>query len=196
MTTKTKVSYKDVKKEAAKPKAEREAIVQGRNGERRIPRRYDLSQKRVTELRKNADGDFPNPYRKGGVYHGFVQALVDLGLDKAHSFADVKESMQKVMGAVERGDTTAWKVFADRAPKPDAANPKDLNGRIMQTATVIQRLTGVHPYGLKLAQMKSCVDILAGKDGQPLYKLHTGFSKTDRVRPVNDLKGKRGRKTK
>ncbi len=193
MATKT-VSYKDVRVEAAKPLADRQAVVKGRNGESRIPRRYDLSQKRVKELRKTSDGNFPNPYRKGGVYHGFVQALAELGADKAHNFSDVKKAMKKVMSKIERGDSNAWDLFANRAPRPGASNPKDLDGRIIQTATVLQRLTGVHPYGLKLAQMKSCVDILKGDNDQPLYKLHTGFSKTDRVRPVNDLK--RSRKTK
>jgi len=195
MTTKTAkpISYAVVRAEARKPVAERQAIVVGRNGEKRIPRRYDLDQGKVRELRKNADG-FPNPFRGGGVYHGLTQALINLGVDKAHSFADVKKAMQKVMSKIERQGTDAWSLFADRPAKKDAKAPKDLNGRIMQTATVLQRLSGNHRYGLKLAQLLACIDILAGKDKQPLYMLHTGFKKVDRVRPVNDLKGLR-RKT-
>ena len=192
MATKTKMTYSSIRKEAEKPVAERSAVVFGRDGQKRTPRRYHASQKRVVELRKTAGKGVPNPFRGGGIYHGLVQALINLGPDKGHDFPSVKAEIKKVMSGIERGETTAWKVFADRAPKKDAANPKDLNGRIMQTATVLQRLSGAHPYGLKLAQLLMCIDILAGKDNQPLYKLHTkGFVKTDKVRPTNDLKGRR-----
>lgn len=195
MTTKT-VDYKDVRAEATKPVAEREAIVKGRNGKMRFPRRYHMDPKRIVELRKDAGKSFPNPFRPTGVYHGFIQALIDLGIDKAHPFKDVKAEMKKIMSKIERGESNAWSVFADRLPKEDATNPKDLNGRIMQTATVLQRISGVHQYGLKLKQLKACVDVLSGKDKQPLYKLNTSFKRPEQVHPTNDLVGKRGRKSK
>jgi len=188
----------EVRAESFKPVSGRRNIVVGRkiNGEvqMRKPRRYALKPNELKELRKVAGGDFPNPFRTGGVYHGAVQALINLGLDKAHTFSDVKAEMQKVMSKIERQDTDAWSLFANRPPKKDAKNPKDLNGRIQQTFTVLQRLGGNHKYGQKLAQLKSCIDVLAGKDDQPLYMLNTSFNRPDAVRPTNDLKGHR-RKT-
>ena len=185
----------DVRAESFKPVAERREIVAGRkiDGEvqMRKPRRYALKPNEIKELRKEAGGDFPNPFRAGGVYHGAVQALVNLGLNKAHQFSAVKAEMKKVMSKIERQGTDAWSLFANRAPKKDAKNPKDLDGRIMQTITVLQRLGGNHKYGLKLAQLKSCIDVLAGKNDQPLYMLNTTFKRPDAVKPKNDLKGPR-----
>jgi|ETNvirnome_2_300_1030623.scaffolds.fasta_scaffold03603_3 hypothetical protein len=196
MATKTKV-YTDaeIRKESFKPVAERGYIIEGRkiDGEvqMRQARRYALKPNEIHQLRKEAGGEFPNPFRKGGVYHGAVQALINLGLDKAHTFSAFKAEMKKVMSKIERQGTDAWSLFANRAPKKDAKNPKDLDGRIMQTITVLQRLGGNHKYGLKLAQLKSCIDVLAGKDDQPLYMLHTGFVNYQAVHPTNDLKGHR-----
>jgi len=188
------VSYSAIRAEAAKPVAERSFVVKGRDGEMRQPRRYNLTPEAIKKLRKNAGKGFPNPFRPTGIYAGLTQALINLGVDKAHTFVAVKAEIEKVMSAVERGDSTAWDVFANRKPRNETTG-KDLNGRIMQTATVLQRLSGAHPYGLKLAQLKACIDILKGDDNQPMYMLHTGFSKADRVRPTNELKGLR-RKTK
>ena len=196
MTTKNAnpLAYSVIRAEARKPVADRQAIVKGRNG-MKVPRRYELDKKQIEELRKNAGSDFPNPFRAGGVYHGATQALINLGIDKGHTFKDVKSEMQKVMSKIERQGTDAWTLFADRPAKKDAKAPKDLNGRIMQTFTVLQRLTGNHRYGLKIAQLLACIDILAGKDNQPLYMLHTGFKQWNLVKPTNDLKGLR-RKSK
>ncbi|MBT6049178.1 MAG: hypothetical protein HOG49_20475 [Candidatus Scalindua sp.] len=196
MATKTKVlTDAEIRKESFLPVAERREIIPGRkiDGEvqMRKARRYALKPGELKELRKEAGGDFPNPFRSGGVYHGAVQALINLGLDKAHTFAQFKAEMKKVMSKIERQGTDAWSLFANRAPKKDAKNPKDLDGRIMQTVTVLQRLGGNHKYGLKLAQLKSCIDVLAGKDEQPLYMLHTGFKEARNVKPTNDLKGHR-----
>ena len=185
----------EIRAESFKPVAERQACIVGRkiDGEvqMRKPRRYALKPNEIKDLRKDAGSDFPNPFRQGGVYHGAVQSLVNLGLDKAHKFSEVKAEMKNVMSKFERQGTDAWSLFANRAPKKDAKNPKDLDGRIMQTITVLQRLGGNHKYGLKLQQLKACIDVLAGKDKQPLYMLHTVFSDARYVKPTNDLKGHR-----
>jgi hypothetical protein len=194
MTTKV-LKDSDVRAESFKPLSERREIIAGRvidgKVQMRKPRKYALKPQEIKDLRKNADGKFPNPFRQGGVYHGAVQSLINLGLDKAHKFSDVKAEMKSVMGKFERQGTDAWSLFANREPKKDAKNPKDLNGRIMQTITVLQRLGGNHKYGQKLQQLKSCIDVLAGKDDQPLYMLNTSFKRPDAVRPTNDLKNKR-----
>jgi len=193
MTTKV-LKDSEVRAESFKPVSERRECVVGRkiDGEvqMRKPRRYALKPTEIKDLRKSSDG-FPNPFRQGGVYHGAVQSLINLGIDKAHKFAEVKAEMKNVMSKFERQGTDAWSLFANRAPKKDAKCPKDLDGRIMQTITVLQRLGGNHKYGLKLAQLKSCIDVLAGKDDQPLYMLHTVFSDARYVKPTNDLKGHR-----
>jgi len=195
MATKT-IPYKEVRAESLKPLSERKAMVRGRDGELRVPRRYAMRATEIVGLRKEAGKSFPNPFRSGGVYHGVVQSLINLGVDKAHTFADFKGEMKSIMSKIERGESNAWDIFSKREPRKDAKNPKDLNGRIMQTVTVLQRLTGNHRYGLKLAQLKSCIDILADKDRSPMYMLNTGFKRPEQVRPTNDLKRRKTVKAK
>jgi len=190
MATKTKQAFtSEVRAESFKASKDRRAIVQGRKGKQK-PRRHALKDSRIRELRTEAGDSFPNPYQVGGVYHSLVQAAANLGVNKGHSFTALKAEMEKVMSKVDRGDQSAWANFANRKPR-NTETGKDLNGRIHQTAQVLQRLTGAHPYGFKLRQVRACIDILADKGGNPLYMLNTSFSKPERVKPRNDLKGKR-----
>jgi len=191
-TATTKQAYtKEVRAESFKPVAERKAIVKGRviDGETvmRTPRRHAVTDSRVRKLRDEAGTNgFPNPYQNGSTYHSSVQALFNLGPNEGHSFKEVKAEMQRIMKKVERGDTNAWDNFANRKPG-NAETGKDLNGRIHQNLTVLQRLNGAHPYGLKLKQVgKAAIHILEGKDGAALYMLKT-FDKVEQVKPRNDL---------
>jgi len=184
--TKTKTAFtKEVRAESFKPANERQAIVQGRK-EMKPPRRYALKDTRVRELRKESGDRFPNPYQAGGVYHTLVQALVVLGVNIGHSFSDLKAQMKKIMSEIDRDGQSAWDKFANRKPR-NPKTGKDLNGRIHQTAQVLQRLSGAHPYGFKLRQVRACIDILADKENKPLYRLNTKFTKPEQVNPVNDL---------
>jgi len=201
MTTATtkQVSFAtDFRTESLKPASERKAIVPGRkvDGETimRAPRRHAITDGRLRQLRKDADKDFPNPYQVGGVYHSVVQSLFNLGPNKAHTFVELKKEMEKIMSKIDRDGQTAWEKFANRKPR-NAATGKDLNGRIHQTVTVLQRLKGCHPYGFKLRQVKACLDILKGKDNSALYMLNTSFAKPERVKPRNDMLRQRKPKT-
>jgi hypothetical protein len=58
-----------------------------------------------------------------------------------------------------------------------AASTKDLMGRIVQNFRTLQRLGGVHPYGWKLRQLKTTVDIRRTEKGMYEFKLNTGSEK-------------------
>ena len=198
MATKRAKSYDEVQAEAARPFSKRRKIVVGRGGKRVSPRRYRIDTKEAAKMRAEGrkSGSFPNPHRLTGWYGISVQALIDLGIDKAHSFKDVKAQIiaiaKKVPKTIGGKESNAWVQFRDRQAK-NATTGKDVNGRIIQTYQVLQRLSGNHRYGEKLQQMHACIDILRDDTGNkplPMFMLHTGFANAGAVKPVNDMKRK------
>lgn len=193
----SKDDYKGIRAEAMKPISERKEVVQGREG-KKIARRYSMKDSHAADLRKEFrdTGKFPNPYRGSGIYGACVQALILLGIDKRHPFTAVKAKVKELMQGVvkEDGDkkTNAWKEFVDREPR-NKETGKDADGRLIQTFSVLQRITGFHPYGEKLRQLSACIDITRDADGLPEFTLHTGFANYDAVKPTHEG-AKRGRK--
>jgi len=184
-----KVYGSALKTEASKPQKERKAVLATRKGKAK-PRRYHMSDHQAKEMR--AGKDF-NPFRTNGKYHAFVQALIVLGINKAHGFTAVKAEMKKILSKhTTCNNKDGWTAFANPKSKASKNQAKDLNGRILQNAQVLQRLTGQHPYGYKLAQLWACVDILADAKGMPKFRLNTQFKSMEQVKPVNELK-KRGK---
>jgi hypothetical protein len=191
-----KADYKALHGEALKPLSERGACVQGRDGTLKAVRRYCMDGEKAAEMRKagRQDGGFQNPHRLTGIYGAAVQALIDLGINEAHSFKAVRNRVMQIMRKVPKGDSNAWDVFVNRAPR-NAETGKDPNGRLIQTYQVLQRITGVNPYGEKLRQLFACVDILQGPNDTMLFRLNTKFRNYDSVKPTNECK-RRGRKPK
>ena len=193
-----KTAYDAIREEVEKPTAKREQI-QTRRGNLKTPRRYHLTAAKMQKLmEKNIDGNFPNPYRKGGIYHALVQSLANLGVNEKHRFDIVIVEVQNVLGTFTTKDKlNAWDAFAGRTPRNQLSG-KDVRGRILQNAMVLQRLTGFHLYGEKLRQLCSCVDIFQDKDGLPLLRLNTKFDVAKDVAPINDLRSpkNRGRRKK
>ena len=124
--------------------------------------------------------------------------MVNLGLNQEHAFADVKEEIQKVMDGFEtKKKENAWEAFAGRKSRNELSG-KDVNGRILQNAMVLQRLSGYHLYGEKLRQLCACVDVLKDDNGLPILRLNTNFKKPEDVKPTNQIRspGNRGRRKK
>jgi hypothetical protein len=192
--------YAGLREEVAKPLSERKAVVVGRGGVKRVPRRHMLDEKEAAGMRKvfRESGDFQNPYKRG-IYHASIQALINLGVDKGHSYKAWKAEVQKVMRSMKDDEgTNAWVRFSEREPRNEATG-KDVDGRLIQTMQVLQRITGNHPYGEKLRQLHACVDILVDTDNNklPMYRLNTEFANYNVVKPTNQLVGaRRGRKPK
>jgi len=192
-----KSSYNDVKDVVEKPLGER-SLVKTARGNMRKPRRYHMTDKKLQKVMDAASeaGTFPNPYRKGGMYYAIVQSLIALGIDTSHSFAQMRSKIQEILSAETTGSgENSWDKFVNRSPR-NALSAKDCNGRIMQNAQVLQRLTGSHPYGEQLRQLSACIDILKGDNDIPCFRLNTQFDLAEDVSPINELKKKRGKKTK
>lgn len=190
METKMITNYNQIRSEAEKPEKYREKLVKTNRGNIRKPRRYHMDDNKAKEMRAKFQktGIFQNPYRKGGLYHGFVQSLISLGIDKEHDFSSVKHEMEKLLSSeVNVKNKNLWDVFANRKSR-NSLSGKDINGRIIENATILQRLNGLHPFGEKLRQLNACVDILKDTSGLPKFMLNTKFSQYNKVNPKNAIK--------
>jgi hypothetical protein len=162
----------------------------------KVPRKYHLTQDELKKLQEEwkTTGIFPNPFKKHGIYFNLVQALINLGINEKHPFAKVKNEIKRIMSV---GDgITSWQEFENKKPR-NMTTSKDVNGRIIQNAIVLQRLSKFHPCGRKIQELGACIDIFQDTSGLPEFMLHTGFVTLEEVIPVNELKlNKRGRKKK
>ena len=190
----TKTKYEDFREEAEKPLNQRKRMSIGLRGALRTPRTFSLTDNELQEMRKkSASGSFPNPYKRRGIHWAFVQALINLGINKTHSFFAVKKEIAQIMSSLPRGDTNSWEKFRSKT-KREGLCQHDENGRIMLCGEVLQRLNGANPYGYKLLQMLSCVDIFLDDKNLPEYKLNTNFSSYNEVRPIRIRKNRKSGK--
>lgn len=144
--------------------------------------------------RKKAHKLFFNPYRKG-IYYCQVQALFLLGANEWHSLAKVVKKLALYMSTIPIDSPTpiinnAWDKFRGKAERSDAIRCKDFVGRIQENFIFFQRLTRRHPYGYKLKQVGSAIDIKrVSKEGMPnglfYYRLST-CSKPENAWPERD----------
>jgi len=183
------LDYLNVKEEAGKPISQRAKIIKTNRGSVRCPRKYHLDEKKLKELKTLiTQGLTPNPYRHGGVYHAFIQALINLGPNSKHTFIDVRKEMQQIMSLpTPVKGKNCWIAFRDKTPR-NSLCAKDINGRIIQNAYVLQRLSGFDPYGEKLRELGYCIDIFNDGQGKHLFCLRTGITRYEDVIPVNEFK--------
>lgn len=189
---KSRKTYYDFIEQAAKPILEREPLVDARGGTLKAIRRHHLdevSQKKILD-QMEAEGKFVSPYKQFGGYWGAIQSLAVLGSDKFHPVSEVIKSYQAVMSDEASKDVigrTAWERFKDKNPR-SKKNGMDWLNRILQNMNVLQRLGGDDPYGLKLAQVGACVDLMADEHGTPLIRLRVNIPAGEPVVPINKLK--------
>lgn len=188
---KSRKTYYDHAKEASKPISERKLTIEGRGGKRSV-RRHHLDPKTQTELLKQMEtsGQFLSPYKAFGGYWGATAALAKLGPNEFRSTAEIVKSFEAVMSdesSRDKAGRTAWERFKNKRPR-SRKNGLDWFGRILQNLTVLQRIGGDDPYGLKLAQVGACIDLKHDEGGQTLVRLRTGIPKGQPVAPLNEIK--------
>lgn len=191
MLDKNRDVYADHAAEASKPISERSAVIKGRNGDL-VPRRHHLKAEEQEALLKEiaTAGRFKSPYKRYGAYDGAVEALSRMGENESHLVGQVLEEFQNVMSddaSKNKTGKTAWERFESK-PARSQKCALDHMGRFTQNLQILQRMGGDHPYGLKLAQLGGCIDILQGEKGQQLIRLRTGIPRGDEVKPINEFK--------
>lgn len=187
--TKQRSLYLDIASQANAPLNERKDCVQGRDGVRKIPRRYHLKASEIVELKREMQekGRFISPYGTGRIYTYIIESLVVLGAGKPHSFPAVYDKFVELASAEETRNDNGFTLW-DRFEKKTSRNQdtgRDPRGKFMQNLEVLQRLGGDHPYALKLAQVGACIDILVDAAQEVKIVLRTGIADGDIVHPVN-----------
>jgi hypothetical protein len=186
---KARQTYIDVAEAANAPVNERKAVAHGRNGERKIPRRYHLQAEEIVTLRQQiADkGQFISPYGAGRIYSFIIDSLIALGAGKAHDFQTVYDKFKELASADKtRGKEgmTLWERFSSKEAR-NLDTGRDPMGKFMQNLEVLQRLGGDHPYAFKLDQMGACIDILVDAEQSIRVQLRTGIPDGEDVKPIN-----------
>jgi hypothetical protein len=191
--------YESIITEANKPKKLRKACITNRAGELVVPRRHSLLEDKLQEKKEIwASGTFPNPYRAGGKYWAFIEALNILGINQRHSYNDVKATMKELLsGYTDNKGKTAWEKFDEVTSDNNDNLGKDLRGKIIQNAQVLQRIGNKrdkNPYGYKLYQLGCVIDILVNEAGGLSFRMRTGTQDL----PINEIsrKGRKGKEKK
>ncbi len=130
----------------------------------KVFRKYHLTQEKVQAklAQWHATGKFVSPYCKS-VTTDFLNALADLGLNKAHHTGRVVATMRRMMNVPDRirdDGMTDWEVFEKKEKRTD--NGKSLPGRLETLARNLRKTKGSgspYPEGRKLEQIGCCVDI-------------------------------------
>jgi hypothetical protein len=100
-----------------------------------------------------SNGVWVAPYRKG-IRSCFVGALWELGKDIPHRTEDVCEKFIDIAALTNLRLGTVLESYRKR--RAESEGPKNM----IDIGRELQRLSGMHPYGLKLAQIGHSVDIL------------------------------------
>jgi len=144
---------------------------------------------------KQAGKYFFNPYRKG-IYYYQIQSLFLLGCNKWHSLTEVIHKLSSVMSNEtvfkNNCNMTLWEIFKNRSCKNDPIRGKDYLGKIQENFVFFQRLSKLHPYGYKLRQVFSAVDIRRESkrgfsSGIYYYRLST-YDNIEESLPIRDFR--------
>jgi len=138
---------------------------------------------------------FFNPYRKG-IYYYQIQSLFLLGCNKWHSLPEVLHKLSAIMSLdtvfKNNCDITLWELFKNRVCKNDPVKGKDYLGKVQENFIFFQRLSKLHPYGYKLRQVFSAVDIKRESKkcfsaGLYSYRLST-YDNIEEALPIRDFR--------
>jgi hypothetical protein len=225
------VHYYDLIDEASLPIDQRASLPIGRDGSLIKMRRHHLMSEDVDALRKVAAGSkatedtvavapdaFPNAFNRSNYFY-IVESLKNLGINRWHDFSVLLKEIRRQMSlaATRQGEgdnqTTGWQRFANKESRSDQG--LDSTGKVLQNIEVLQRVTGINAYGLKINQIGqevldgpgACIDLKRENDSSPIQvRLNTrpvdflvvtptmGSLKGKRMkiaRPRNDLKNRR-----
>jgi len=198
--------YKDIAQETMKPLSDRQAVAIGRGGRKLIPRCHHLSAEEIAlhQEKCNKAGRFLSPYRgTEGQYNAILEALSLLGENKVHLSSAVYKKIEEIQSdpkTVDSSGKTAWERFINK-PLRNEDTGRSAFRRFQQNCCVLQRLGGQNPYGLKLAQVGACIDIVkvsqTTPDGKAVFIegvcLRTGIK--DLVTPINESKKRKYKKS-
>lgn len=144
------LNYFNVMTDLKKPTRRRKQLVPS-NDEQQSVRRFHIPEDEIDEygLLHESGDPFPNPHRQGW-YHYIIEGLKTLGLDQRHEWPVFSAKVKELMSDPATKDAeglTHW----DRSLGPDA--PDDREDRLLQNVQVLQRLSGMTPYGLRITQI-------------------------------------------
>lgn len=192
-------SYDDLIAHTDRPLAKRRKLNIGRHGASVVPRKFHLSSDEIADLKYTWRDTkrFPNPHNRG-FYFYLLEALIDLGIDQMHPQSMVLRRVEALMSdpSTVQGEgtdaMTAWERWANKDPR-NKESARDLEGRFDLNVTVLQRLTGLTPYGRRLMDVGekvlgrkgAVIDVLVSKDGVRHLRLNTHSN-----RPINETKSR------
>ena len=150
------------------------------------------------KLLKLAGPHFFNPYRQG-IYYYQIQTLFLLGCNQWHSLPEIVQKLEAYTSQINlkpsvvktQGYMTAWDKFRGKSSRENARVCKDYIGRIQENFVLCQRLSRLHPYGYKLYQVMSAVDLkrvsrVGFPNGLFYYRLSTYDRQSD-AKPIKDF---------
>jgi len=187
----TKNDYNLIRSETEASMKNRRKCISTKSGSK-AAKKYHMSWQKAETNRITFDttGMFNNPYREGGIYNAFTQSLCNLGINKKHSFRQVKDTIKNILlEHVSCNKINAWDNFLNKQSS-NIFMAMDENGRIIETARMLQRIKGYHVYGEKLRQMKMSVNIYMDEYFIPMYELYTKWESYDEVEPINEYKNR------
>ena len=145
------------------------------------------------EIKDLAGSHFFNPYRKG-IYYYQIQSLFLLGCNKWHSLSDIVTILSSIMSEnikIKNGiEMNSWEIFRNRSYQSSSVMSKSYLGKIQENMIFFQRLSRFHPYGYKLRQVFSAVDIkredkIGFTNGLYSYRLST-YNSEEEALPIRD----------
>ena len=187
----TKNDYNLIRSETEASMKNRRKCISTKSGSK-AAKKYHMSWQKAETNRITFDttGMFNNPYREGGIYNAFTQSLCNLGINKKHSFRQVKDTIKNILlEHISYNKINAWDNFLNKQSS-NIFMAMDENGRIIETARMLQRIKGYHVYGEKLRQMKMSVNIYMDEYFIPMYELYTKWESYDEVEPINEYKNR------
>jgi len=143
--------------------------IQKRNGayQQINLRKYHLTDVEKAKLLEQQT-QFPNPYKRAGIYKAIVQSFIDMGMNQYYSFKTIKMKIQQIMETYDSLNykSNLWELFINKKPR-NIKTCKDINGKILQNIQILQRVTSYSCYGIKLYQLGA--EILIKNDNGVIF---------------------------
>ena len=177
--------YSNFKKEAEKPLRLRNENVIGRDGDV-TPRRHHLGYKSLHCHRMALqDGTLCIPYRKG-IRSALIATLFNLGVNGTHSLEKIASFLRNVASSDTFRNNKGYTALEVLFARSGNLDNKKLGEKIIDEVCELQRLTSMHPYGLKLAQIGFSVDLYKNKNENIFIKLNGGLR--EEISIVNQIR--------